>query len=225
MQPESPPKRQRLRVLQKVTALITRPGLHGPELLVFRHPQAGVQLPAGTVEHGEPITDAILREVQEETGLTNVVIRRYLGSESRQLPEDWRLLLQLSKLFDTPAFDASSLDFTLTRGSWVRVIGEETDGNRGRYAHVCYEEFDLNQAPPQLHRSATGWLRSTVLTRQLERHFFHLTPTAPTPENWSVFVDNHTFQLYWTPLNPKPQLVQGQQEWLDAYYDKLLNLL
>jgi 8-oxo-dGTP pyrophosphatase MutT (NUDIX family) len=225
MLPKSPIEWKRLHILQKVTALITRTGPNGPELLVFRHPQAGVQLPAGTVEHRETITDAVLREVQEETGLTNVVVSNYLGSESRQLPDDWRLLLQLSKLFDAPAFDASSLDFTLTRGSWVRVIGEEKDGNRGRYMHVCYEEFDLNQTPPQLHRSVKGWLRSSVLTNQLERHFFHLITTGPTLENWYVFVDNHTFQLYWTPLNPKPQLVQGQQEWLDSYHDKLLNIL
>lgn len=36
-------------VLHKVTGFVTR----GRELLVFRHPTAGVQLPAGTVEAGE----------------------------------------------------------------------------------------------------------------------------------------------------------------------------
>lgn len=54
--------------IEKVTALITRPGLHGPELLVFDHPRGDVQLPAGTVEPGEPFADAAMREAWEETG-------------------------------------------------------------------------------------------------------------------------------------------------------------
>jgi len=37
-------------LMEKVTALITRPGAGGPELIVFDHGVAGVQLPAGTVE-------------------------------------------------------------------------------------------------------------------------------------------------------------------------------
>jgi 8-oxo-dGTP pyrophosphatase MutT (NUDIX family) len=41
-------------------------------LLVFDHqdhPDAGTQVPAGGVEHGEDISDAAVREVAEETGV------------------------------------------------------------------------------------------------------------------------------------------------------------
>jgi 8-oxo-dGTP pyrophosphatase MutT (NUDIX family) len=54
--------------VERVTALITRPGPDGPELLVFDHGVAGVQLPAGTVEAGEQFEAAVLREAWEETG-------------------------------------------------------------------------------------------------------------------------------------------------------------
>ncbi|WP_280202264.1 NUDIX domain-containing protein, partial [Nocardia cyriacigeorgica] len=48
-----------------------------PLLLVFDHvglPEAGTQIPAGGVHPGEALDTAVLREVAEETGLTNVSI-------------------------------------------------------------------------------------------------------------------------------------------------------
>ncbi len=64
----------------KVVAYITR----GRELLVFEHegmPEAGVQVPAGTVEPDEPLEAALWREVAEESGLTReqLTFRRWLG--------------------------------------------------------------------------------------------------------------------------------------------------
>jgi 8-oxo-dGTP pyrophosphatase MutT (NUDIX family) len=64
---------------QKVTALITRPGPDGPELIVFDHGVAGVQLPAGTVEAGERFDAAALREAWEETGALGLELVRELA--------------------------------------------------------------------------------------------------------------------------------------------------
>ena len=212
-----------LRVVAKVTALITRVGVEGPELLVFQHPTAGVQLPAGTVEMGEAVEGAVLREVAEETGLTDVHLRHYLGKQVITLPPGRRMVLQLAKLLDTPSFEASSLAFTLSRGMTVQVVGEAKDGDRGRYFNIYYEEVDINQSPPQFLFSVTGWLRSSLLTRQVERHFFHLTTAAATPTTWPIATDNRIFKLFWTPLTPRPRLVHSQQTWLDDYYEQLLN--
>ena len=39
-------------------------------LLVFHHPEdKGMQLPKGTIEHGEAPEDAVRRELQEESGI------------------------------------------------------------------------------------------------------------------------------------------------------------
>ncbi len=51
-------------------------------LLVFTHrdiPEAGVQIPAGTINSGEPARQAVLREANEETGIEGLRIVKYLG--------------------------------------------------------------------------------------------------------------------------------------------------
>ena len=66
------------RRVTKVVAYVTR----GTELLVFSQPaspEAGLQVPAGTVRPGEAIEAAVHREAREETGLPGLVLDRYLG--------------------------------------------------------------------------------------------------------------------------------------------------
>ena len=65
-------------IINKVLAYVTR----GDRLLVFKHrdfPEAGLQVPAGTIEEGESPHDAVLREVYEESGLREVRVVRLLG--------------------------------------------------------------------------------------------------------------------------------------------------
>lgn len=49
------------------------------------HPEAGLQVPAGTMEPGEAPEDAALREAREETGLTDLTIVAFLGRQSFDL--------------------------------------------------------------------------------------------------------------------------------------------
>lgn len=59
------------------------------ELLVFEHagiPEAGVQIPAGGVRHGEPLEMAVVREVYEETGLHELMVRSQLHTEHKPHP-------------------------------------------------------------------------------------------------------------------------------------------
>lgn len=64
----------------KVFAYIT----YEQRLLVFSHPyepEAGIQVPAGTLEAGEDAATGVLREAVEETGLSNLVLVRKLGEQ------------------------------------------------------------------------------------------------------------------------------------------------
>lgn len=65
-------------IVEKAFAYVT----NGHRLLVFTHadfPEAGVQVPAGTVHEGESPGDAAVREVHEETGLTISTGVTFLG--------------------------------------------------------------------------------------------------------------------------------------------------
>lgn len=68
---------------EKVMAYIVRRGAAVTEILVFDHvdmPEAGVQLPAGTIDNGEIPRMAAIREVHEETGLSDFSSIIFLGS-------------------------------------------------------------------------------------------------------------------------------------------------
>jgi 8-oxo-dGTP pyrophosphatase MutT (NUDIX family) len=85
---------------RKVTALITRPGPDGPEVIVFDHPVSGYQLPAGTVEDGESFAAAALREGWEETGALGLALARELAVST--LRDEDRHIFHLRATVDMP---------------------------------------------------------------------------------------------------------------------------
>lgn len=85
----------------KVLAYVTR----GDRLLVFRqprHPEAGLQVPAGTIEAGEAPRAAVLRELHEETGLGGFAAPRFLGTRLVDMRPFGRDELQRRHYFHVP---------------------------------------------------------------------------------------------------------------------------
>lgn len=120
---------------EKAFAYITR----GMDLLVFRHPdfpEAGIQIPAGTIEAGEAPDAAVMREAFEETGLTNLKMKGFLGMRHYDMspwggdPSQDRYFFHLELEGDAP----SSWRNNETNGGksepivfeffWVRIPGE-----------------------------------------------------------------------------------------------------
>lgn len=61
---------------------------NGTKLLVFTHPlspEAGIQVPAGTIQEGEDPAAAALREAREETGLSTLRVVRFLAQDTRNM--------------------------------------------------------------------------------------------------------------------------------------------
>jgi 8-oxo-dGTP pyrophosphatase MutT (NUDIX family) len=81
---------QSLPVIQKVYAYILDNFADGDYLLVFEHvdfPEAGIQMPGGSVEPGETFTEAAIREAREETGISNLILAEKLGVSRKNMTE------------------------------------------------------------------------------------------------------------------------------------------
>ena len=194
--------------LEKVTAFVTRPGRAGSELLLFRHPNEGIQLPAGTVEEGEATADAVVREVIEETGLRDVTIERALGHIDETLPG--RLfVMSATRVYARP--DPSSFDWAEFR----RGIAVKPQRVAGTFTQVSYEEWDAFPVGEYITYQITGWVPWEGLAAKQRRHFFHLKAAGGGPLAWTHFADSHVFQPFWAPLHALPRLIEFQQRWLE----------
>lgn len=65
--------------VQKACPIVLRRKTHALEILAFQHPLAGKQIVKGTIEPGESLNRAALRELREESGISDARIDRYLG--------------------------------------------------------------------------------------------------------------------------------------------------
>jgi hypothetical protein len=61
----------------------------------------------------------------------------------------------------------------------------------------------------------TGWVEDEHLAVMRKRHFYHLKIEAETEATWQVFTDNHTFTLFWAPLDALPDIIAPQDTWLE----------
>ena len=106
-----------LPIKRKAFAVITRGDGDGREvLLLFHpdHPEAGIQLPAGTMRDGEEPLAAVLREATEETGLTHLSVVGTLVTDN--LTDALGVPLEIS----TAVF---AVALTATFAVWYRVEG------------------------------------------------------------------------------------------------------
>ncbi len=132
----------------KVLAYITRTKNSKKEVLVFTHrdfPEAGLQVVGGTVDPGEDLIGALLREIKEEAGLKFAPsdIKKKLGETSYQrrdipeinhrhyfeihtlnLPDIWAHTVHSSGADNGLVFDFFWMETALAKSSLTGQMGE-----------------------------------------------------------------------------------------------------
>lgn len=205
-------------VLHKVAAFVTRDEGVAQWLLTIDHPNAGWQLPAGTVEVGEAPDTAVRRELREEANLITLTLVQELAAFN-QLSGDQRVMCQTTPLQMMPELDAPLLPAIFRRGWHVREVARQSG-----MVQVCYEEqAHHGNQPGQVVLSCEGWVVETAVTATLIRHLYHFRPIGSLPDEWFADPGDHgyaSWRLFWQPL-ATAELVQGQQAWLEMVRDRL----
>ena len=202
---------------EKVSSFIVEKRNGVDSLLVFQHPNAGIQIPAGSVEVGEDIETAAIREAQEETGLMKLKSEKYLGCFENELNEQERLISATTNVYIKPDLNAITYKDKLTRG--LTVVYHSTFKD---FTHVTYFEYDQFPNPSYIAYNISGWVPNGCISNQKKRHFYLLTTTDETEDRWELKSDmDHIFQPFWIPLSPKPEIVSPQNKWLDFVYEEI----
>jgi 8-oxo-dGTP pyrophosphatase MutT (NUDIX family) len=196
------------RIVEKVTAFVTRQTENGCELLLIRHPFAGVQIPAGTVEPDESPEQAALREISEETGLTLPLPPTHLGSQETQLPEGEAVILPPATVYARP--DTSSFDWIKIQSAVQIKVLRKAPG----FTQISYTEPDQVPDPNYVSMQITGWVPDDFLAQVRIRHFFYLKFEGITEPQWHQFSDHHTFTVFWAPWDDLPGIIPPQDTWL-----------
>ncbi|PFF68186.1 NUDIX hydrolase [Bacillus thuringiensis] len=123
---------------KKVHAYITREKEGVMQLLVFKHRdihEAGIQVPGGTVDEGETLEAAILREVQEESGLRHLCIERFLA--------DYIIHVKEKQEYEKRHFFHVTL-LTDVKDTWEHIVSA---GEKDQSLAFSYEWVNIAKCP------------------------------------------------------------------------------
>jgi 8-oxo-dGTP pyrophosphatase MutT (NUDIX family) len=202
--------------LLKVTSFVIRRSTKGEtEVLVFQHPNAGVQFPAGTVDPGEDPTQAALREATEETGLSGFSGIRLVGEQSERLPDPNLAVVRTTPLFFRPD-EASTSWAQIRRGIVVRCRRRDAG-----FVQVTYEEFDRFPDPQYVTTELTGWVPADALATSRRRLFYVITHDAPSEPRWRHRADQNDLVVFWAATTSLPTIVSPQDRWIPYLLDSI----
>jgi 8-oxo-dGTP pyrophosphatase MutT (NUDIX family) len=196
----------RERELRKVTSFIVRPKPR--EVLLLRHPFAGIQFAAGEVEAGETPEAAAARAALEQTGLDDIGGPVPAGVTVEEVVGAGWLVAETTPVFFRP--DAHSDSWAILR----RGVSVTSERELGGFVQITYEEVDRMPSPQYLTARITGWVPREALARVRRRFFFLLPCEAETPPAWSVDTGRDDWVLFWAPIDRLPALIPPQDQWI-----------
>ena len=143
----------------------------GESLLVFIHteyPEAGVQVPGGTVHPGESLEAGVLRETHEETGLTNLEICRFLGKDELILEQDGEKLVLERNFFHLTTQEKVA-------STW-RHWEQDPSGGEERPIEFEFYWADLSSATPELSGRQDVFFRELRVSLRLNPEDQSISP-------------------------------------------------
>ena len=140
-----------MRRSRKAVPVLLRVGHEGTELLGFRHPLAGLQIVKGTVESGERIETAAVRELEEESGLI-CEAGRALGVWQNEITnQEWHFVLMHAP--------ASLQD------SWTHHALDDGGHRFSFFWHPLGSHLGSEWHP--VFKEAIGWIKSALAAGDL----------------------------------------------------------
>lgn len=196
-------------LILKVAAFVVKCALE-PMVLAFRHPLAGLQFPAGTIEPGEEILAAAQRAVLEETGISGLDQGQIVAIERCRMDADEGFVVEtVESLSDCEGKAVSHFH----RGRRIRVLSGDDE-----FSLVCEEEWNLNVDPPTRRTRIPGIIPTRFIGRSISRAYvrFQFIGDLKT-EPWTHASDGHIWQVEWIPLRTTERFAQDQADWFERF--------
>lgn len=184
----------RLPPVDKVCPVVLRQGNEGTEILVFRHPLAGVQLVKGTREAGESIAQAALRELAEESGITSGAV---IGPGAAIMGHDAAIMDHDAAIFGYGASipnGAAGIHHCAAVSNDAAILGDDA-------AIMDHDAAITNDAA--IIRDLGS---STDIVQGQVWHFCRVE-AGPLPAHWVFDTTDdggHRFSFFWWPLLHDP---------------------
>lgn len=203
--------------MDKVTSFVLR--RNRTELLLFEHEDRTIQLPAGTVEEGEPPMEAGLREVSEETGLEarQLLKATMIDRAENELARDEVVVERRCPVYSRPRLGSMNWG-SIPRGITVKSL-READG----FMQVRYDDWHDEIARDYLTYCLIGWVGQESVSRTKIRHYC-VIDAEDGRDTWTIDNDNHLFRPFWARMDALPHTIAPWNRWigvLHAYLESL----
>ncbi|GAA0766519.1 DUF5071 domain-containing protein [Ideonella azotifigens] len=179
----------------KVCPVVFRPAGEALKVLAFRHPLAGFQLVKGTIEPGESVQAAALRELAEESGIAAAETVRSLGTwQSGFQGQVWEFIecASLLSLPDSWTHEAADDGGHLFEFFW-HPLAEAAESSQWHLVFIGALEVIRNAANCSMGR----------VTLSASSNFANLDLENPLPRHKSdLFAAEAAVRLGWPSVKP-----------------------
>ena len=200
--------------MDKITSFVLRN--NRSEILLFQHEDYTIQLPAGSIENGEDILDAGVREAIEETEINKNAIlgKNMINCITNDLENNEVVIEVKADLYSRP-IKTSMKWCAIPRGITVQKIKENSD-----FIQVKYEDWNNELEKDYITFGVLGWIEKANIGFKKNRHYCMIDVNDSRNE-WEVKNDHHVFYCRWIPIDKLPQDIYPNNKWIKVLIEEM----